>query len=55
MGEKRKMKAWDYACKGCGKKFLMENLDKDGYVDHIKLGKVVFCPHCEHQELLENN
>lgn len=55
MGEKKKIKFWDYSCKGanCGKKFLMSKLEEDGYVDHIKVGRVVFCPLCGNQELIQ--
>lgn len=51
MGEK-KIKAWDFCCKACGRKFLMENLENDGYVDTIKLGKVVYCPCCDKEEYI---
>lgn len=46
MGERKKIKMWDFSCKGCSKKYLMEQLERDGYVDTIKLGKVVCCPFC---------
>lgn len=61
MGNKSniKHKFWNWECPYCHKRFEMTKLDNEGYVDHIETRgtsrKVVWCPACDGQELVERD
>ncbi|MBS5307767.1 hypothetical protein [Clostridium sp.] len=54
MGEKRIKKVLDFTCKYCGKKYNLDELKVQGYVDETKCGTVVLCPNtkCETEQLV---
>lgn len=46
-------KKWDLKCPSCKKKFLKEEIDDRGFVDHTTCGDVINCPYCGYQWLEE--
>ena len=55
MGEKKQKKILDFTCEYCGKRYNLEELKEDGYVDETSVGLVVTCKNvkCETQQLIK--
>lgn len=55
MGEKRVKKALDFTCKYCEKRYNLQELKEEGYVEETKCGLVIMCPNikCEAEQLIE--
>lgn len=55
MREKRVKKALDFTCKYCGKRYNLQELKEEGYVEETKCGLVIMCPNikCEAEQLIE--
>ena len=54
MGEKRVKKILDFTCEYCGKRYNLDELREEGYVEVTICGEVVECPNgkCEAQQLI---